>query len=91
METIETNPDIEAINSAIEKIKYYLYLPAHIKGTAKALDSLVLKESGDNGLDNPAHVVNGSITAIKGRINIPDIHKISRLYQIDEEALLIFN
>ena len=91
MEKLEINPDIEAINSTIEKIKYYLHLPAHIRGIAAALDSANLKESIDDGLNSPAHVVNGSITAVGGRINIPDICKISRLYQIDEAPLLIFN
>ena len=92
MEAIEINPDIEAVNSTIEKIKYYLHLPAHIKGTAAALDNVSsLKESVYDGLCGPAHVVNGSITAVHGRINIPDICKISRLYQIDDSIPLVFN
>lgn len=91
METLETNSDIEAINSALEKIKYYLYLPAHIKGTAAALDNVNVKESIDDGYSSPAHVIDGSITAIKGRVNIPDIHTITRLYEINEERLLILN
>ena len=86
METIETNLNIETVNSAI---KYYLYLPAHIKGTAAALDNAALKESVDDGLGSPAHVVSGSITTIGGRINIPDICTISRLYEIDEEPLVL--
>ena len=89
METTETKIDLEAVNSTIEKISYFSCLPAHIKGITSKLDSL--KESVDDGLCTPAHVVNGSITAIRGRINIPDINKISRLYEISESTPLIFN
>ncbi len=87
METVEINPNIEAINSTVEKIKYYLYLPAHIKGAAAALSNV--KESVDYVINSPAHVVDGSITAIRGRVNIPDIHKITRLYEITEPTLLL--
>ena len=89
METTETKLDSEAIDSTFEKIKYYSCIPAHIKGTAAALDNAGLKESADNGFNAPAHVVNGSITAIHGRINIPDINVISRLYEIVSEPLLL--
>ena len=91
MEEVETNSNIEAINAAIAKIKYYSCLPAHIKGGIAALDDLNSKESVDNGLNSPAHVVGGSVTAIGGRINIPDIHEITRLYKIDESPPLLFN
>ena len=84
METTETKLDLEAINSTIEKISYFSCLPAHIKGTALALNSIV-----NSGLDSPAYVVNGSITAINGRINIPDIQTITRLYEISEPSLLL--
>ena len=86
---METDVNIEEINSAVKKIEYYLYLPAHIRGVAASLESGILKESIDNG--SPAHVIDGSITAIKGRINIPDIQKITRLYEINEPTLLLLS
>ncbi len=89
METIETKVDLEAVNSTNEKIKYFLHLPAHIKGAVAALDSVNFKESIYDDSGKPAHVVGGSITPINGRINIPDIHKITRLYEINELPLLL--
>ena len=89
METIETKLDLEAIDSANEKIKYFLYLPAHIRGAVAALDSVNFKECIYDDFGKPAHVVSGSITAINGRINIPDIHTITRLYEINELPLLL--
>ena len=89
METTETTSNLDAVNSTFEKIKYYLHLPAHIKGTAAALDNAGLKEAVDDGSNSPAHVVDGSITAIRGRINIPDINVISRLYEVINEPLLL--
>ena len=92
METTETISNLEAVNSTFEKIKYYLHLPAHIKGTVAALDNASFKEAIDNGSDSPAHVVDGSITAIRGRVNIPDINVISKLYEvINEPLLLLYN
>ncbi len=89
MENTETIFNLESANSTFEKIKYYLHLPAHIKGTAAALDNAGLKGAVDYGSDSPAHVVDGSITAIRGRINIPDINVISRLYEVISEPLLL--
>ena len=91
METPEIKPDLETVNSTIDRIKYYSCLPAHIKEKAADLDNTGLKESIDDGLSSPAHVVNGSITAIFGRINIPDINRITKLYEISEPPLLLFN
>ena len=91
METTEIKLDIETVNSTIEKIRYFLCIPTHIKGTALDLDDASLKPSIYSGFDSPAHVINGSITAVHGRINIPDINKIAKLYVVDEPSLLLFN
>ena len=87
MDTTETKLDLETLNATSEKIKYYSCIPRHIKGRVSTLDNTTLKESVNDCL--PAHVVNGFITAIRGRINIPDINKITRLYTIDEPPLLL--
>ena len=91
METTEIELNLDTVNSTIDRIKYYSCLPTHLKGRVAILDSVGLKESIDDGFGSPAHVVNGSITAICGRINIPDINKISRLYEINELPTLLFN
>lgn len=91
METTEIKLDIEAVNSTIEKIKYFSCLPSHIKGTAAVLDDIGSKDSVYDGLCSPAHVINGSITAVHGRINIPDINTITRLYEIDKLPLSLIN
>lgn len=89
METTETICNLESVNSTFEKIKYYLHLPAHIKGTAAVLDNVPLRGTVDYGPNSPAHVVDGSITAIHGRVNIPDINVISKLYEVINEPLLL--
>ncbi len=65
----------------MEKIKYFLHLPAHVKRTVVSLEKI---ESAKETLCMPAYVVAGSITAIGGRLNIPDISTIARLYEINE-------
>ncbi len=91
MNTSEENLNYEAINSAMEKVSYYLHLPAHIKGVVTALDNVNLNNYANNANEIPAHVIDGSITAINGRINIPDINRISKLYEVEQPTLLLFN
>lgn len=91
MNTFEENLNYETVNSAMEKINYYLHLPAHIKGTVTALDNVNLNNYVNYASEIPAHVIDGSITAINGRINIPDINKISKLYEVEQPTLLLFN
>ena len=65
----------------MEKIKYFLHLPAHVKRIAVILEKT---ESAKENPFIPAYVVNGSITAIGGRLNIPNINEVPRLYEINE-------
>ena len=61
----------EAIHSALDKVYYYSYLPKHIKGTAVDLEN---PYSVHIDSTRSAYVVNGSVTIIGGRVNIPDIN-----------------
>lgn len=61
--------DEEAIESALKEIHYYINLPKHIKGRVTELK--IIKPNDPNSTSVPAHVVNGTTTVIKGKINIP--------------------
>ena len=74
MEMTKTQYDIEAMESALNRIHYFSHLPRHIKGSVTDLDNAFLAYYGT--LD-PAHVVDGSVTIVGGRVNIPDINSIT--------------
>ena len=69
MDTEETQLDIEALESATSEINYYANLPKHVKG--KVLEMKDIKSNID--MPKPAHVVNGAITVIGGKLNMPDL------------------
>lgn len=63
----------EALDSAYEQIHYYASLPRHIKGSAIEISTCVPNTLTNNGINDPAHSVNGTTTVISGRLNIPTL------------------
>lgn len=68
----------------MDKVQYFLHLPSHVKRLVMSFECSKLM--GEN-MDIPAHVINGSITAIRGRINIPDINVVSLSPEINYPSL----
>lgn len=76
MNFMETQFDMEAFESAISQINYYINIPSFIKGntpSGKIIEEEIEEENNGQKADlfNPAHVVNGAITVINGRLNMP--------------------
>ncbi len=69
MDLEETQLDIEALESATSEIHYYSQLPKHIKG--RVLEMRDIKSN--SGTPQPAHVVDGAITVIGGKLNMPTL------------------
>ena len=70
MENLETKIDQEAIESAVKQIHYYSNLPKHIKGRVTQLNNIKSNE----GMPKPAHLIEGVLTVIMGKMNIPSIN-----------------
>ena len=69
MDNTNTELDFEALESATSEINYYANLPKHIKG--RVLEMKDIKSNVD--MPQPAHVVNGAITVIGGKLNMQDL------------------
>ncbi|GEM_PF-2916640 len=69
MDIKETQLDLEAVESATNEISFYANIPKHIKGMVSEMKDI--KSNADT--QKPAHVVNGAITVISGKLNMPDL------------------
>lgn len=56
-----------------EKIHYYSYLPKHIKRMASELQNLKPNQITNDGILDPACVINEYTTVIGGKLNIPNL------------------
>ncbi|MBI3590616.1 MAG: hypothetical protein HY094_04470 [Candidatus Melainabacteria bacterium] len=69
MDILETTViDQEAVESALKQIHYYNNLPKHIKGRVSELGS---PQPNNLVATSPAHVIDGTMTVIRGKMNIP--------------------
>ena len=69
MDIKETQLDIETVESATNEISFYANIPKHIRGIVSEMKDI--KSNLD--MPKPAHVVNGAITVIGGKLNMPDL------------------
>ena len=77
MDFMQAQLDQEAVDSANRQINYYSNLPKHIKGRVSELHyPNTSKQNNDStdGFGIPAHVVNGTITVISGKLNMPNFN-----------------
>ena len=75
IDLFENQLNEDAIESATKQIHYYSYLPRCVKVGIGELDGLkpqlaLIKEENCD----PAYVVEGAVTIINGRLNIPDLN-----------------
>lgn len=66
------NFDQEALNRTYEQIHYYSCLPKQIKRTAVNMTSSPYYLTND-GINDPAYIVDGTTTVKAGKINIPSV------------------
>lgn len=59
-------------NKTLSQIHYYSNLPKHIKGRAIELVPKASNMAND-GISDPAHLVSGTITVVRGKLNIPNL------------------
>ena len=64
--------DNEAVESAFKQIHYYTNLPKHIKGRVSELNDI--KPNSECEVNSPAHVIEGTKTVVKGKMNIPAVN-----------------
>ena len=69
MDIKETQLDMEAVESATNEINYYANLPKHIRGIVSEMKDI----KSNTDMPKPAHVVNGAVTVIGGKLNMPDL------------------
>lgn len=69
MDFTEEQFDLEAYESAVNQINYYINIPSYIKGTGPKEDS----QNKADLLYIPARVISGWTTVINGRLNMPKL------------------
>ena len=72
MQDLDFNLDQETIDSAFSQIHYFINIPKHIKGSAVDLSSS--RGSLFHNEGEIAHVIDGAMTVIMGRMNIPTLN-----------------
>ena len=87
MDLNEFEIDIEAVESTIKQINYYLNLPAHIKRRASELKDVKPNVfSSENSM--PAHLIDGANTVIRGKMNIPVLNHVTFTHESIEDLPL---